>query len=192
MRTFFKYMKKRQNELEISGDQMLIFDNIINEYFVPGRGSNDGDKKFMEAMQEHLTYEQRIRLWEKSGACRGTAYEKGRKEFAARHADKPLPVKFDLYIMEYGNNFTGKTRNLVLNEKDNTITITFACGDCYKHYLSGKHASPYTIYYESCAGGRMQNIESALGIKLKIKSIDIPSDGVSVENPCVFTFKIID
>lgn len=192
MRTLLKYMKKRQNEIKIPQEKMLVFENIINTYYVPGRGSNESDSKFMEALYEHLTEEQRILLWEQNGGCRGFGQEKARKEFAVRNADKPLPVKLDLYIVDFENSFNGKTRNIVLNEKDNAITYSFGCDGCYKNEINGRHTAPLKIYYESCAGGRMQNLETALGINLRIERINIPSDGIGIENPCVFTFKIIN
>lgn len=192
MRTLLKTIKKKQDIIGVSDDTVLILENIVDKYFVPGRGSVEGDNKFIEAIGQHFTYEQRINLWEISGGCLGTGHEKARKLFAAEHAEKPLPVRLELYCDEFANGFNGKTRNIVLNEDDNTITFTFACDECYKHTISGKKTAPFSLYYECCAGGRMMNLETALGIKLKIKSVDIQKQGVSKENPCVFTFEIVE
>ncbi|MDR0324866.1 MAG: hypothetical protein LBI19_02055 [Oscillospiraceae bacterium] len=189
MRTFYGMMKKKKNE--IPEDKLLIFQNILDTYFVPGCGSNAGDNMFMEAIGEHFTEEERFRLWEQSGGCRGFGHEKARKAFAAEHAELPLPVKLDVYIMEFENGLKGKTRNIVLDEENNTITFTWACDECYNHSVKGKITAPFSLYYEGCAGGRMQNLQSALGIKLRIKSVEIPKQGVSKENPCVFVFEIV-
>lgn len=188
MRTFFSMMQKKKNG--IPEEKLLVFQNILDTYFVPGRGSAEGDHKFMEAIGEQFSEEQRFRLWEQSGGCTGTGREKARRAFAAAHADKPLSIKLDLYIQEFSDCLNGKTRNIVLDEKNKTIIYTYACDECYKRSVKGITTAPLALYYESCAGGRMQNLQTALGIKLKIKSVDIPAQGVSKESPCVFTFDI--
>jgi len=72
MRTLLKNMQKKQNELGIPLEKLLIFEDIIDKYFVPGRGSREGDNKFMEAIYKHLTREQRFQIWERWGGCSGT------------------------------------------------------------------------------------------------------------------------
>jgi hypothetical protein len=176
-------MKKKKNG--ISENKLLIFENIIDTY-----NGNECDNKFMEAIGEHFNEEERFKLWEQNGGCRGLGHEKSRKAFAAEHADKPLPERLDLYIKDLKEGFNGKTRDIILDEENNTITVLFGCDECYKHSVKGKLTAPFTLYYESCAGGRLHNLQSFLGIKLKIKSVDIPANGVSKENPCVFTFDI--
>lgn len=190
MRTFFNMMKKKKNK--ISEDKLCVFQNILDTYFVPGRGSSEGDHKFMEAIGEQFTEEERFRLWEQSGGCTGTGREKARKAFASAHSDKPLPIMLDLYIHEFADDLNGKTRNIVLDEENKTITFTYACDECYRRSVKGITTAPFALYYESCAGGRLMNLQTALGIKLKIKSVDIPTQGVSKESPCVFIFDIID
>jgi hypothetical protein len=187
MKTFLKMMKKKSNG--IPEEKLQLFDEIISTYFVPGRGSTEGDCAFMRAIGENFTEEQRFRLWEQNGGCEGSGREKARKKFAAEHADKPLSVRLDLYIMDFVSE---KTQSIVLDEKNKTIAYTYACGECYNHTVKGKLTAPFDLYYESCAGGRLKNLQSALGIKLKIKSVDIPENGVSSESPCVFTFDITE
>lgn len=188
MRTFLSMMKKKSNA--IPEEKLLIFDNIISTYFVPGRGSSEGDNKFMEAIGELFTEEERFRLWEQSGGCNGTGHDKERKAFALEHADIPLPVRLDIYLNTLGKRST-KTRSVVLNEEENTITVTFACDECYNKTLNGRLTAPFNLYYESCAGGRMYVLEKSLGIKLKIKSVEIPHADIGKENPCVYTFEIV-
>jgi len=178
-------MKKRKNG--ISEDILPIFESMVQTY-----GGNQCDNRFMEAMSEHLTEEQRFKLWEQHGGCQGTGHDKVRKAFALEHAYKPLAVRLELYLITFVGNYTGKTRNIVLNEEKNTITITFACDECYRHTLKGKLTAPFALYYESCAGGRMYVLEKSLGIKLKINSMDIPKLGVSKETPCIYTFDIVE
>lgn len=178
-------MKKRKNG--IPEDILSIFECIVQTY-----SANECDNRFMEAMGEHLTEEQRFKLWEQYGGCQGTGHDKVRKAFALEHADKPLCVRLELYINTFIKDYSGKIRNIVLSEKNNTITVTFACDECYRHTLNGKLTAPFELYYESCAGGRMYALEKALGIKLKINSMYIPTFGVSKENPCIYTFDIME
>lgn len=185
MKTMLSVMKKRKNG--IPEGILPVFESIVQTY-----SGNECDNRFMEAMGEHLTEKQRFMLWEQHGGCQGTGHDKARKAFALEHADKPLSVRMELYLNTFIKDYTGKTRNITLKEDDNTITITFACDECYSHTLKGKLTAPFMLYYESCAGGRMYALEKTLGIKLKISSVDIPQCGVSKESPCVYTFNIIE
>lgn len=185
MKTMLGLMKKQKNG--IPEDILPLFESIVQVY----RG-NECDNKFMEAMDEYLTQEQRFRLWEQHGACKGTGHDKIRKAFALEHADKPLPERLEMYLNTFVQGYTGKTRSVVLNEETNTITVTFACDECYRHTLKGKLTAPFPLYYESCAGGRMYVLEKTLGIKLRMNAMDIPPLGVSSENPCRYTFDIVE
>jgi hypothetical protein len=47
-------------------------------------------------------------------------------------------------------------------------------------------------YFERCAGGRLYELQKALGIKLKIKSVDVSPLKENINNPVVFTYDIVD
>ncbi|WP_156943621.1 hypothetical protein [Alkaliphilus transvaalensis] len=160
MKTMLSIMKKRKNG--IPEDVLSIFESIVQTY-----GRNECDNRFMEAMGELLTEEQRFKLWEQNGACQGTGHDKVRKAFSFEHADKPLPLRLELYLNTFIKDYTGKTRNILLNEENNTIAITFACDECYRHTLKG-------------------NLQRLLS------SIDIPQLGVSKDSPCIYTFDIVE
>jgi len=191
MKTLMKNMKKKQNELGIPADKLLIFEGIIDKYFVSGRHSREGDNKFMKAIYEHLTREQRFRLWERWGGCCGTGHDKERKMFALEHAELPLTERLELFLDTIGKRST-KTQSVVLDEENKTITVTFDCHECYERSIKKITTAPFITYYESCAGGRLYVLEKSLGIKLRIKKVDIPKSGISKENPCMFTFDIVE
>ena len=178
-------MKKKK--MEIPKEKLRIFDNIVDS------GGNKCGNEFMEAIGENFTEEQRFRLWEESGGCNGgNKYDNERKAFAAEHTDKPLSERLELYKNTLGKKLSPeKTLDIVLDEKTGTITTTFACDECYKRSIKGITTAPVTLYYESCAGGRMSYLTKALEINLKIKSVYIPPNGISKENPCVYTFEIV-
>ena len=176
MKTMLRIMKKAKNG--VSEDILPIFESIVQTY-----SGNECDNKFMETMGEHLTKEQRFKLWEQHGGCQGTGHDKVHRAFALEHADKPLSVRLELFINTFLKDYTGKTRNIVLDEGNNSLSITFACDECHRHTIKGKHTAPYALYYECCAGGRLYVLEKTLGIKLKINSINILQLGVSKETP---------
>lgn len=179
MKTMLKTMRMRKNQ--IPEDVLLLFENIAQTY-----DGEECEEKFTKAMEEQLTKEQRFRLYEQNGSCSGTGYDKERKAFALEHADKTLAKRLELFTKTYG-------RTAVLND-DNTITVTFACSHgYYKHAPKGQFRFPASIetYFERCAGGRLYEYQKALGIKLKIKSVDVSPLRENIVNPVVFTFEIV-
>lgn len=180
MKTMLKVMRMRKNEFP--NDKLPLFEHIVQTY-----DRDECEKKFLKAMEEELTKEQRFRLYEQNGSSSGTAHDHERKAFALEHADMPLAQRLQLYAKTYG-------RTAVLND-DQTITVTFACNHgYYKHAPKGMFRYPASIetYFERCAGGRLYEYQKALGIKLKIKSVDISPLSENIVNPVVFTFEIVE
>ncbi len=167
---------------EISDHLLPLFEDIVQTY-----KGEECEGKFINAMEEQLTKEQRLRIYEQNGSCNGTGYDKARKSFAQEHADKPLAQRLELFKSTFG-------RSGDLND-DNTLTVSFACGHgYYKHAPKGMFRYPASIesYFERCAGGRLYEYQKALGIKLKIKAVDVSPLKENLVNPVVFTFEIVD
>ncbi len=103
-----------------------------------------------------------------------------------------LPLAERLEIFEQ----TFKRAKAVLND-DNTFTVKFACTHGYYRKARLAHKGtfqlPETIesYFERCAGGRLYEYKKALGIKLKIKSVDVSPLNENPLNPVVFVFEIV-
>lgn len=198
MKSMLSSMKKRNSG--IPEDILPVFESIIQKYAAQGSPSlrSECEKDFVTAMEEHLTKEQCFRLYEQNGSCKGTGYDKERKAFALEHADKPLAERLELFCKTFG-------RNAVFND-DNTITVSFACTHgYYRRALEGKYLSPLDIikeydfgapsvesYFEKCAGGRLYEYQKALGIKLRIKSVDVSPLAENTINPVGFTFEVIE
>jgi len=187
-------MKKKKNG--IPEDILPIFENILQKHrddfgpyligvtcFAP-----EWDDEFCQAMSKHLTKEQRYRLYETNGGCNGAGDDKKRKEFANSHAHLALDERMALFAETFGR------WKPVLNS-DNTLTLTFKCTHgYYKRAREGKYTTPppnVEGYFERCAGGRLYELQKALGIKLRIKSVDVSSLSEDVKNPVVFTFEIV-
>ena len=193
MKTMLKAIQKKNSG--ISGDIVSVFEDIVQkniEQFGPNlTGVNcfapEWDDEFSIALKERLSDEQRFRLYEQNGGCNGTGYDKARKEFAFKYADMPLRERLALFCEVFG-------RKAVLND-DSTITVTFACTHgYYKRAREGKYHSPppsVEFYFERCAGGRLYEYQKALGVKLKIKSVDISPLHENVSNPVVFEFEVV-
>ncbi len=163
-------------------DLLSLFEDITHTY-----EGKECEERFIKAMEEQLTKEQRFRLFEQNGSCSGTGYDSERKAFALEHADKPLAERLELFTKTNG-------RTAVLND-DNTITVNFACKHgYYKHAPKGMFSYPGSIetYFERCAGGRLYELQKVLGIKLKIKSVDVSPLNENIVNPVVFTFEIVE
>lgn len=184
MKTMLNVMKKKKND--IPEDCLLVFEDITRTY-----NGNERDAKFMDAMEEYLTKEQCFRIWAQNGACRGMGRDKERKAFAAEHSNKPLCVKFELFVNTIGSGYKSKPNDIVLDERNKTITISFACKHGQMHLENGISTS-LEAYFGHCAGGRLYELELALGIKLKIKDVDVAAINKSIKNPCLFTFEIVE
>ena len=147
------------------------------------------DDEFCKAMSEHLTKEQRFRLYQTQGACNGAGADKERRAFAAEYAYLALDERMALFAETFGR------WKPTLNE-DNTLTLNFKCTHgYYKRAREGKYTTPppnVESYFERCAGGRLYELQKALGIKLKIKSVDVSTLSENINNSVVFTFEIVD
>ena len=190
MRMVWKSMQ--MEKYGIPKDVLSKFEHVITKYYVPNKGSNEGDEKFREAMEKYLTKEQLFNLWEQHGGCQGTGHDKERKAFALAHADKPLPKRLEMYLKTVGKGYCEVSKkSVVLDTKKKTLTVPFTCNHGFKHMREGSIKTSLQFYYECCAGGRLYEFQKALGIKLKIKSVEVPAD-ISYENPVMFTFEIVN
>jgi len=181
MKTILKAMQKRNSG--IPSDILSIFESIIQEH----DGGHECDSEFSKAMEKHLTQEQRFRLYEQNGGCMGTGHDKKRKAFALEHVHLPISERLAAFSKTF-------ERQVILTD-DNTISVTFTCPHRYYKVKRDKGIStplpPIKSYFERCAGGRLHEMERALGVKLKIKSVDISSLNENFDNPVVYMFKIV-
>ena len=190
-----KAMQKKNSG--IPQNVLPIFENIVQKHMDENGGGLTGlkcftpewDDEFCQAMANNLTPEQRFKLYETQGGCNGTGADKQRKAFAIEHAHLALDERMALFAETFGR------WKPVLND-DNTLTLNFKCSHgYYKRAREGKYATPppnVEFYFEKCAGGRLYELQKALGITLRIKSVDISPLNKDVNNPVVFTFEIVE
>lgn len=167
----------------ISENLLPLFEDIIQKY----DAGHECGKVFSEAMEKYLTKEQRFRLYEQNGGCMGTGRDKERKNFALEHAHMSIEKRLSVFSETFG-------RQTVLNN-DKTISVTFSCPHRYHNVARKKGESiplpPIQSYFERCAGGRLHELQKALGVKLKIKSVDLSSLDENFESPVVYSFEIV-
>ncbi|MDR2600306.1 MAG: hypothetical protein LBC73_08525 [Oscillospiraceae bacterium] len=172
----------RKAKYGISQKTLYNFERILQKY-----EGNECDEMFMKAMNEQLSKEQRFHIYETQGGCNGTGYDKQRKAFAQENVNTDLVKRLDLFAKTFGRH------KPVLND-DNTMTLNFKCSHgYYKRAKEGKYTTPplnIETYFERCAGGRLYELQKALGIKLKIKSVDVSPLIENIENPVTFIFQI--
>lgn len=180
MKAILKLMQKKNSG--IPDDTVLLFEHIAQSY-----QGDECNEMFCKAMDEYLTREQRFQLFEQYGSCNGARYDNEREAFYREHADKPLAERLEHFVKSFG-------KNAVLHD-DNTITVEFACNHgYYKHARRGDFHFPASVetYFERCAGGRMYELQKALGVKLKIKSVDVSPLNENILNPVKFTYEIVN
>jgi len=181
MKTMLKAMQKKNSG--IPEGILPLFENILQQY----DAGHECDSEFSKAMEKHLTKEQRFRLFEQNGGCKGTGRDKERKAFALEHSHMTLDERLALFAKTFD-------RQVVLNN-DQTISVTFTCAHRYFNVARKKGESfplpPIESYFERCAGGRLYELQKVLGIKLKIKSIDLSSLDENFDNPIVYLFEIL-
>ena len=184
MKTMLNEMKKKKNNIPESC--LPLFEDIM---LIGDR--KERDTKFINAMEKYLTKEQCFTIWAKNGACRGTKFHKERKAFAKEYSNKPLSERFDIFLNTIGRGYKSKANDILLDEKAKTITMSFACKHGLMHLEKGISTS-LEAYFGQCSGGRLYELQLALGINLKIKDIDVTGVKNSIKNPCVFSFEIIE
>ena len=196
MISMLRAMQKKSSE--IAPDVVMIFEEIVERHQeVYGKHlvgftsfKPEWDDEFCQAMDRHLTREQRFFLYETQGGCNGAGADKLRKAFAMDHANLALDERMALFAENFGR------WKPELNEEENTLTLEFKCGHgYYKQAREGKYEQlPENIeaYFERCAGGRLYELQKALGIKLQIASVDVTSLDADVNAPVKFVFRIAE
>ena len=133
------------------------------------KGFHSRNVRFVEKMDELLTEEQRLLLWEYGGRCIDGEWAKEfAKELTGSLAEKIAWLKENAPM--YG---------VELND-DGTITAYCRC-HCLQWRIEEPEREVVRIKtpsaYGCSAGAAFHNIKTALGINARIKSIDYPQEG---------------
>lgn len=147
-------------------------------------GYDESIFEFVGKMDLLLTEEQRLSIWERNGGCRLGGRNREAVAFQLKHADKTLNEKLALLR---------KVRPLsrFRQNGDGTITAGNGCHLCVLKKLKPPFAATSTLFGCS-AGGALYNYEIALGVKLKMKSIDSHLTEGLGDIPYSFTFEVVE
>ena len=174
-----KNMLKTMQKDGIPEDARNQFEHVVQTY----RGG-EADLRFVGKMDDLLTEQQRLSIWERNGGCRLGGRNREAVAFQLEHADKTLAEKLELLK---NTRFMG---NFCLNE-DGTVTAGNGCHLCVLKKLEPPYTASSTVFGCS-AGGALYNYEIALGVKLRLKSIDSFLLDPEAGKPYSFTFEIVD
>ena len=136
--------------------------------------SSGRKRMFAEKMDELLTEEQRLLLWEYGGMCTGGETGKRAKKYA-----KTLAGSLAEKIAHL--NEDDRFYKIELND-DETITAYCGC-HCLQYRIDKPDKEDVKLResilsaYGCAAGAAFHNIKMALGINARIKSIDYPKKG---------------
>lgn len=141
------------------------------------------EQRLVEKMDEILTEEQRLLLWEYGGSCRGGETGRQAKVLARELADKLLSEKVDLM---------NKNPHMYPTRYNDDGTITAYCGcHCLQYRIDKPETAKSPSAYGCAAGAALYNLKTALGVKAKIKSIDYPQQDDSKKS-MTFTFEVVE
>lgn len=173
-----KNMLKIMQRDGISEEIRNHFEHIVQTYH-----AGEADLVFIDKMDELLTEEQRLSLWERNGGCRGGGRNREAIAFQSEHVGKTLPEKIQLL---QSTKYMSKIRQ----NEDGTVTVGNGCHLCVLKKLKPPYPASSTLFGCS-AGGALHNYQVALGIKLKLKSIDSFLHDVGSDQPYSFTCEIV-
>ena len=174
-----------------------IPDGTISQFDCTDQNGNRTESKiaFIELMDKLLTKEQCLAIMEREGCCKGGKRDKDCKAFGREHKDKPLAEKFALmsgveYMMSPRLNEDGSFTVTMSGHQNGVHTgkTTCSCG------AIKKLEQPFTVsktYCGCCAGHFLYHYQNALGVKLRLKSIDSSPLDSHGEQPCSFTFGVV-
>jgi hypothetical protein len=187
-----KRMGRTMSKMKISPEIMAQMDFDADD-----RGNNVFPRiAVIEKMDELLTNEQKLAVMEPEGCCKGGKRDADCKAFGKEHKDKPLAEKLALmfsveYMMTPHLNDDGSFRITMSGHQNGVHTgkTTCSCG------AIKKLKQPFTVsktYCGCCAGHFLYHYQNALGVKLRIKEINSSPLDSNGENPCSFTFEVLE
>ena len=151
----------------------------------------------IDKMDKLLTEEQCLAVMQEQGCCKGGKRDKDCKAFGKEHKDMPFDEKLALL-------FTVENMVSPQLSDDGSFTITWGTG-----YKNGVHTGnttcscgavkklkqPFTVsptYCGCCAGHFMYHYQNALKVKLRLKKINSSPLNTNGDEPCSFTFEVVE
>jgi len=177
-----------------------VSEEIISQFDSVDKKGNRPEPKieFIDLMDKLLTKEQCLAVMEKEGCCKAGKRDIDCKAFAKEHVAKTLEEKLSLMsTIEYmmtpflndDGTFTITMQGKATNNSVHQGKTTCSCG------AIKKLKQPFTVsktYCGCCAGHFIYHYQNALGVNLRLKEINSSPLDTNGEEPCSFTFEVID
>ena len=185
--------------LEETMNKQKIPNDVITKLNFPEVKSGDEVIALINQMNQLLSKEQCLTVMEEHGCFKTGALDKKSKEIGIELIDKSIPEKVKTAAKLWGFNtpvYINDKGELILElgcfidgDKKNMLSINnCACPPIYK---SKKSLSVSHIFCGCCAGHQKHHWQNMLGVKLKLKSIELSSNKTEKGYPRMFKYKIL-
>jgi len=157
--------------------------------------SSGGEKVFVELLDKNLPLEKRLEVMEELGCCKNQKHQAPFKAFYQKFADKTLKERV-LLMTELD-----PMGHRVLND-DGTLSVFWAYGEennytcvcpceMMREVKASENPSVSSTFCACCGGHAKALAQTALGIKLKLKSVVSSAISTGGKKRCEFLFDII-
>ena len=172
-----------------------IPEEIISQFNFPDPRGNRPEPliAFVAQMDNLLSREQCLSVMEEQGCCKTGKNDAANRRFGREHAGKMLDEKIKLY----NNSDIPYKVPCQLNSND-TLSVRWGAkqGDKYKCVCSAikklPHPGNISRTYCGCCGGHVKhNLQTVLGIGLRLKEVVSSPISSGGEKHCEFLFEIL-
>jgi hypothetical protein len=184
--------------LEETMQKQGIPDDVITKLNFPEAKSGDDVLALTNQMSQLLTKEQCLAVMEEHGCCKSGKRDIKSKAIGKELGNKPISDKVGEAAKLWGFEtpaYINDKGDLVLElgcyidgNKNNMLSINnCACPPIYNN----KNTLPVShIFCGCCAGHHKHHWQNMLGVKLKLKSIELSSNKTEKGYPRVFIYKL--
>jgi len=175
-----------------------IPEDTINQFILPDPASKGAQWSeeyiaFIDQMDRLLTEEQRLSIMQEQGCCVSGKPAAEHAAFKLAHAGIPLEEKVRLY-----NESKIMYKLPCRLNPDGTLTVAWSHGEDgdYRCVCPIVHELPQPVeasptFCGCCGGHARQNLQRALGVKLRLKKIVSSAASSKGKKSCEFTFEIV-
>jgi len=152
-----------------------------------------------------LTTEQKYAIMEQQGCHKSGKMDKESKDFGAEHSDKSLAEKLELLsanadapCMNHDGTISYAVRCFVHDSEKILDSCHCLRGNYKEEFLAFAKEHPDKIpsfmqfFCGCCAGHQKHHLQNRLGVKLRLKSVDISSEETDRGRKQVFTYEIAE
>ena len=175
-----------------------IPEDTINQFVLPDPASKGAQWSeeyiaFFDQMDRLLTEEQRLYVMQEQGCCVSGKPAAAHRAFGRAHAGVPLEEKMRLYNE---STITHKLPSRL--NPDGTLTIAWSFGEDGSYRcvcpIIAELTQPVDVsptFCGCCGGHARQNLQRAIGVKLRLKEIVSSAASSKGKKSCEFLYEIV-